>query len=50
MEASHDDEANVASFDNEEERTWKMMKTFGKTRAPKERYIGGSVPKRTKLR
>ncbi|KAF3454724.1 hypothetical protein FNV43_RR05172 [Rhamnella rubrinervis] len=49
-EASYADREKGADSDSEEERARRKMKTFGKARAPDKRNLGGSLPKRTKLR
>lgn len=49
-EASNADREKGAESDSEEERMRRKVKTFGKARVPEKRHVGGSLPKRTKLR
>ncbi|XP_015886873.3 FACT complex subunit SPT16 [Ziziphus jujuba] len=49
-EASYADREKGADSDSEEERARRKMKTYGKSRAPDKRNLGGSLPKRPKLR
>lgn len=49
-EASYADREKGDDSDSEQERARRKMKAFGKARAPEKRRLGGSLPKRAKLR
>ena len=49
-EASYADREKGDDSDSEQERARRKMKALGKARAPEKRSLGGSLPKRPKLR
>ncbi|EXB67545.1 FACT complex subunit SPT16 [Morus notabilis] len=49
-EASYADREKGNDSDSEQERARRKMKSFGKARAPDKRSLGGSLPKRPKIR
>ncbi|KAL6220165.1 hypothetical protein ACLB2K_007922 [Fragaria x ananassa] len=49
-EATHADREKGNDSDSEEERARRKVKSFGKSRVPDKRNLGGSLPKRPKFR